>query len=288
MERMTDAATIRDLSETYGKIAVSAGILAYSLGLVIVNSYLGVVGFHALGLARAEYLMAGGLYVVLVGLGSGTVVLARRTYYEAGIKESRVERFVARVIGVAMPLGIFSFLVAMATRGDRFTSISTLLFISICTVSATSFLRKEHARLSALEGTDRIPHVPWLAMLALMMQVVLLATYSFYTYRQLDRAFGGGYAPLVRIEIQPEMKGTIELVRESPVPPKLREALAMIKTPESTYHSVPTQTNRSIPLRILADTGDLYVVYVQERQSSRTFAIKKDAVTAIIPERESP
>jgi hypothetical protein len=286
---MTDKTAVRDLIETCGRVAVFMGIVAYALGMIIVNGYLSVVGFHALGLARPEYLMAGGLYIVLVSLGSGTVMLILRAHRQPRQQKSRAERLFIRLFSMVLPLGIFVFLVSMATHGDQFTSVTTVLFISICTVTAARLLYKEYIRLSSAHEIDRVLYISLLVMIAVVVQVILLAIYSFAAYRQLRRAFGGGYAPLVRLDIKEDRRTIVQLVRESPVPPKTRTILAkFFNKPESTYHSLPSESNRSIPLRILADTGDMYVLYIEERHFVRTLGITKDSVTAIIPELESP
>jgi len=142
------------LIEATWKLSLFGSVLLYTLGLVISNYRLQVLGRPSLDLARAEYVIVGLLWAMLSLIGYALWRSVRTIFRDEIPNAPKIKNLLARSIGSllgAAILGIFFGSVAVVLGlGSAFSKVSWFVYLyTLCTGAAIDFLVRHTVAIHA-------------------------------------------------------------------------------------------------------------------------------------------
>ena len=256
---------VRDGIEFGTKGVLAFVAVAYLFGLLIVNVRLQSYDVQALGMIRVQYVLCGGLFLVLIGLGLVTGALSWRVFIQVPSywRERRIGRALLIIaLAVSGPIVVMGGML-LQLSGYHLDLMEPGLWIAIVVVFAGSLAILNiifGGRLVVSRwhvGPDfRYSQIHNLAMDVFAFLLVLVA-YALSVYPRIEPAYGGG-RPL-----------TVQIVLKTDAPPELRALLSNLGGKEAA----PI-------LSVLAETEE-YLVVENKGARFEAVAIRKDAMVAI-------
>lgn len=242
-------------------IGASLGILsvitAFSLffGFLVVNIYLAQFGFWDFNFLRVDYITAGLLFMLFIGLPVGFSWLLDKSYASINAhvitNKSLPKRIAIRItkwvfklifLGIALYVDYFFFSIVMVAGSNvnkTFVTIESMIWFAVIMIT-TSAVRKSYRKVKAFKADtsslrEKIEH--WVEIfkpvyyLPFVMLVILVA-FSFLMYPLIPRYWGGG----AETDIVIYLKNNTNLV--SPLRAKLvyqSQDSLLINSSSSTY-----------------------------------------------------
>ncbi|MFN0313769.1 MAG: hypothetical protein ACKVQA_01850 [Burkholderiales bacterium] len=198
--------SLRELAGTFPALGIGAATLCFSIGLLIVNIRRAQFGVYSMDFLRAEYVLAGALYLFLTAMAGTTAVYAL-PYLGEGVNKWKARRHthgVAKILqaliyslapfGIALPLlSQYRFLFF---SWEYFIALACLFLqaISARSLVATALLawRTQARRTTDVAANDLMLDLD-LGMHKIIALLSALVLYSYFLYPKLSPAFGGGF-----------------------------------------------------------------------------------------------
>jgi hypothetical protein len=144
------------LIEATWKLSLFGSVLLYTLGLVISNYRLQVLGRPSLDLARAEYVLVGLLWAMLSLIGYALWRSVRTIFKDEVPNVPKIKHPLARLVGSllgAAILGVFFGSVTVVLGvGSALSKVSWIVyFYTLCTGAAIDFLVRHTAAVHAAQ-----------------------------------------------------------------------------------------------------------------------------------------
>lgn len=259
--------TNEDYFKAIPAMVVGVSSMFFILGLLVVNLHLARFGIYSMEFLRAEYLLAGAVFILLMSIAG--VVISHFIHWAVELKTLWAKReFLAiftRFSGTLFRLLAIPFALVFLW-GDEVISIRTMgkplvgiLFSSLMIYSAYSIamsvLSRSHDTDENQKGTSR-PHKKlsklFMPLIAVLMGVT---TYANTTYPYISAAFGGALRAPAMIFLSPR-------------------GIEVCKT-----LALPVNANQTIgPIEVLAESEKDMTILVQNGPSDERVAIQLSKV----------
>jgi hypothetical protein len=285
-------AEIREIVDFSGKILFAALGLAYVAGLLIVNLYLRKYDLVSFGLVRAEYAMAGLLWLALLSMGYGFMAMCQwawrwlrdafqdRAWFRLGWRLIATLFLIAAF--VTWPIEFLSGRVDMLDSWRMWVVAGVVLMMPVPFPMFFRTLKHGWNAWSARVKGDTSKHVPVDDILINAIQVLSgIALYATFAYPVFQPVYGGGKPTVVRVVtsaeagvvliaagFQVETKGTrVALVAET--------AEWIVLAPPEAADPVSFKSRPTVRLR----QEDVRAVVSLEEAATKSAAPKKSKPT---------
>jgi hypothetical protein len=213
----TQLTELRDVIEFGGKLIIAILAIAYVAGLLIVNLYLRKYDLVSFGLVRAEYAMAGILWLVLLSVSSALATLCRWGWRRTVLAQRNRAwvRMSLNVVLMLVAIPVFATwpIDFLSGWGNSFSSWRMWIVVGAVLIMPWPFspffqtIRRAwqvwSARLQGEDGAD----IPIDDILVHGLQVIgAIGLYATVAYPVFLPAYGGGKPIVVRIVPSSEAK----------------------------------------------------------------------------------
>ena len=191
-----------------GKVAVWVGAASYGVGLVIVNTHLLKYGVSQPTLLRADYVLAGLLWIVLTGI-AGISVLGFLSTWRYVRRDWRARHRVLAVIKavlspVLLPAALLFPVIFLSAVRLQFDQLSFWIVVGILLLTgglligaARTVVQEVRKWRSQNKPFEEFP--VYEIVFQCFMALAALSAYSQWVYPELLPTYGGGRATSVRL-----------------------------------------------------------------------------------------
>lgn len=262
-----DLATIADATT---RAVVVVGALSYGVGLVIVNGHLLRYGVHAISVLRADYIMAGVLWAVLVAIPLFAVLGARRTwdYVKRDWAERRRGLAVLKsVLSIVVMPGLLYFPLMVLTgrpaqlgEWQYWGVVGTIWYSAVGILFAGATVAT-HTRTWTTKGAHVVEFPIYEVAFQCFWLISTVGLYSRVVYPSILPMYGGGRPAAVRLIPAPGAADTLR----------------------SLSLGLDTPTDGPPAVELIAESDDWLVLARLNRQGQGAMPVrvKRDLIAAI-------
>lgn len=184
------------------RFAVLLGTTLYGLGVLIVNADLGRYGLFAVDLIRAEYILAGTLWFLVIAVPA--LIVGGFPFYMGSLKHAPTVGVAAAILAFALPYVVLSFTIPEYRSSHSYVR-DMRLQLWILAVAAPNMVSGWilAAILPRIAGSGAALFRGGVVGLFVLIPVLgVLPLYTATVYPAVPRHFGGGKRPIVWVHLK--------------------------------------------------------------------------------------